>query len=238
MNSNILPPENEDGPTHPEPQETNGLPQRREAAEVARPALLLASEHESPISEHPSETLTNIFDTAQPARGSGWSERMADRDRRINEDSSFQPLRVPLKRPDGKYARPRGRAPEGMDWDSDRGVYVPRSTRNVVAKSRKQMHKSSGSRPSGGDSTGASSGNPYARPRLQSFGASSRGTSRERRSSYTDLPSSTGSFATSASEITDPDNGTRNRTRSRRQGRESAIGEGDSVGKNGVRHGS
>ena len=235
MNTKSLPPE-EDGPTNPEPQEANGLPQPRAAAESARAALSLASERKSRISEDQSETLTSIFDTAQP-RGS-YSERMGDRERRINEDASFQPLRAPHKRPDGKYTRPRGRAPQGTDWDSDRGVYVPRKGRCWVAKPRQQKHKSSGSRASDGDITGASSGNPYARPRLQSFGASARAASRERRSSYADMPSSTGSFAATSASETDPDSGKRKRTRSRGFGRESSEGEGESDGKNGVRHGS
>jgi hypothetical protein len=234
MNTNISP-SDEDGPTNnPEPLGTNGLPQCRAAAESTRTALFVASEQEPSISEDQNGDLATIFDTAQ-LRAS-YAQRVVDHDRRMNEDGSFHPLKPPKQKPDGKYARPAGRGPQGMDWDSIRGLYVPKKGA-VITKPSKRKHHSSSRRASEGDISGNTSGNPYARPRLPSFGSSARAASRDRqRSSYTsDMPSPTGSFATAASE-TDPHNGKRKRTRSKGSERESWKGGGVSDGKSGVPH--
>jgi hypothetical protein len=155
-----------------------------------------------------------------------------DHERRMNEDGSFHPRKPPKQNPDGKYARPPGRGPQGMDWDAIRGLYVPKKG-IFMTKPREQKRHSSSKRASEGDSIGAPTSNPYMKPRLPSFGNSARAASRDgQRSSYTsDRPSSTGSFATPPSE-TDPHNGKRKRSE-----RGSSKGRELIDGKSGVRYG-
>jgi hypothetical protein len=235
MNANISPTDDDGPDDSPESLETNGLPQRRAAAESARTALLVANEQESFINEDQNEDLATIFDTAKPR--DSYTRRNVDHERRMNEDGSFHPRKPPKLKPDGKYARPAGRGPHGMDWDSIRGLYVHKNG-GVMTKPRKEKHHSSNKRASEGDIIGATSGNPYARPRLPSFGRSSRAASRDgQRSSYTsDVPSPAGSFATPPSE-TDPHNGKRKRTRSKGSETGSSKGGGVIDGKSGVSHG-
>jgi hypothetical protein len=35
------------------------------------------------------------------------------------------PVQVPKRNKDGLYQRPAGRQRKGMDWDSERGVWIP-----------------------------------------------------------------------------------------------------------------
>jgi hypothetical protein len=44
---------------------------------------------------------------------------------RVTNDGCLVPKNKPNMKVDGLYKRPRGRQPEGMDWDDIRGVWIP-----------------------------------------------------------------------------------------------------------------
>jgi hypothetical protein len=60
-----------------------------------------------------------------PKKGSH-EERKAERDKRRTEDGCFRPRSALKKKADGTYARPRGRAPPGMVWDNQLGIFSPK----------------------------------------------------------------------------------------------------------------
>jgi hypothetical protein len=50
---------------------------------------------------------------------------------RVTNDGCLVPKNKPNMKVDGLYKRPRGRQPEGMDWDDIRGVWIPLDTAEV-----------------------------------------------------------------------------------------------------------
>jgi hypothetical protein len=50
---------------------------------------------------------------------------------RVTNDGCLVPKNKPNMKGDGLYKRPRGRQPEGMDWDDIRGVWIPLDTAEV-----------------------------------------------------------------------------------------------------------
>jgi hypothetical protein len=50
---------------------------------------------------------------------------------RVTNDGCLVPKNKPNMKVDGLYKRPRGRQPEGMDWDDIRGVWIPLETAEV-----------------------------------------------------------------------------------------------------------
>jgi hypothetical protein len=50
---------------------------------------------------------------------------------RVTNDGCLVPKNKPNMKVDGLYKRPRGRQPEGMDWDDIRGVWIPLESAEV-----------------------------------------------------------------------------------------------------------
>lgn len=63
---------------------------------------------------------------------------------RVTNDGCLVPKNKPNMKGDGLYKRPRGRQPEGMDWDDIRGVWIPLSPTegndgSVLPRNRPQL---------------------------------------------------------------------------------------------------
>jgi hypothetical protein len=82
----------------------------------------------------PSEHMAAQMDDRSSTEGDSDSDSRISRERtnyylkrsgRVTNDGCLVPKNKPNMKVNGLYKRPRGRQPEGMDWDDLRGVWIP-----------------------------------------------------------------------------------------------------------------
>ena len=59
---------------------------------------------------------------------------------RLTEDCCLRPKSEPKEQEDGTFAKPTGSPPAGMDWDTQRGLWVPGDKFKTEGKPMKQQH--------------------------------------------------------------------------------------------------
>lgn len=84
-----------------------------------------------------SRNSTNTQKITKPTNGR--ELRRTEFESRLTEDGCLRPKSEPKKREDGTFVKPTGPVPAGMDWDAQRGLWVPGDKAKTKREPMKQQ---------------------------------------------------------------------------------------------------